>query len=270
MGRLTSLLEMNMSDTTIDATIQENVMCITLNRTEKMNALSPGMIEYLHELFLKANADATVRALLLVANGKAFCAGRDLSAAEANEDAEQILSQAVNPMLAALYHCHKPTICGVNGAAMGIGLGLALACDVIYAGEAARFSSPFSKLGGALDSGGHYFLPRLIGYGRSMELIYTADVLNGREAAEWGLVNRVVSDDTLRASCDQLARRIADGPQQSFQYQKALIRQSPSLMYDAVLDKEAQLQGSLAATAEYREGLSAFMQKRKPNFRTGL
>ena len=256
-----------MTNETIAVTKEESVLIVRIARPEKMNALSPDMIEMLRATFLSAAADPEVRCLLVEAEGRAFCAGRDLSAAEAEEDAEQILNNSVNPMLKALYDFPKPSIAAVNGTAMGIGLGLALACDIVYAGESARLSSPFANLGGALDSGGHYFLPRLIGNSRALELIYTARVLDGRAAERWGLVNRVMSDSVLLPASRALALRISNGPASAYLGQKALVRKSHDLSYEAILAAEAALQGALASTPEYAEGVAAFLQKRHPDFR---
>lgn len=256
-----------MTDNPVHSFNDDGILTVRLARPAKMNALSPTMIADLHRLFVAAADDATVRCLLIEAEGKAFCAGRDLGAAEANEDAERILADSVNPMLQALYNFPKPSIAAVNGVAMGIGLGLALACDIVYAGESARFSSPFANLGGALDSGGHYFLPRLLSDNRALELIYTARVLDGRTAEHWGLVNRAMPDAVLTSTARRLAQRIADGPATAYAGQKALLRQSHALDFAAVLAAEARLQGALSHTAEYAEGIAAFQQKRRPDFR---
>lgn len=244
-----------------------SVLIVTLVRADKMNALTPSMIAALHQIFLSAAKDDEVRCLLLAAEGRGFCAGRDLSSAARDEDAETILDSTINPMLSALYDFPKPTIAAVNGAAMGIGLGLALACDIVYAGESAGFSSPFANLGGALDSGGHYFLPRLIGLQRALELIYTADVIDGSTAVHWGLANRVVPDGVLKSSTKALAIRIAGGPLAAYVGQKELVRRSADLTHKQVLHHEARLQGALSTTPEYAEGIAAFQSKRRPDFR---
>lgn len=255
-----------MSNNAIQAANADGVLTIRLSRGDKMNALTPDMISRLHALFVDAAADAAVRCLLIEAEGRAFCAGRDLSTAEAGEDAEAILTGTINPMLQALHDLPKPSIAAVNGAALGIGLGLALSCDIVYAAHGARFSSPFANLGGALDSGGHYFLPRLLADNRALELIYTARVLDGLTAERWGLVNRAVPDAVLTSAAQRLARRIADGPTIAYARQKALVRQSHALDLAAILAAEAALQGELSRTADYAEGLAAFEAKRRPNF----
>lgn len=256
-----------MSDKAMETANSDGVLTIRLTRADKMNALTPEMIGRLHALFVDAADDDAVRCLLIEGEGRAFCAGRDLASAEPGEDAEALLAGSINPMLQALYDFPKPSIAAVNGAALGIGLGLALACDIVYAGHAANFSSPFANLGGALDSGGHYFLPRLIGDHRALELIYTARGVDGRTAEQWGLVNRAVPDAVLASTVRQLARRIADGPATAYARQKALVRNAAALDFAAVLAAEAALQGELSRTADYAEGLAAFQAKRRPDFR---
>lgn len=256
-----------MTDAPMQTINDDGVLIIRLARAAKMNALTPAMIADLSALFVAAAGDVAVRCLLVEAEGRAFCAGRDLASAEASEDAEQILVDSVNPMLRALHDFPKPSIAAVNGAAMGIGLGLALACDIVYTGHGARFSSPFANLGGALDSGGHYFLPRLLGANRALELIYTARTIDGRTAEQWGLVNRAMPDAVLASAARRLARRIADGPITAYAGQKALLRQSETMDFAAVLTAEARLQGALSHTVDYAEGLAAFQQKRRPDFR---
>lgn len=257
-----------MNDDAIQTANRDGVLTVRLSRPDKMNALTPDMIARLHALFVDAAADDAARCLLIEAEGRAFCAGRDLAAAEAGEDAEALLAGSINPMLQALYDFPGPSIAAVNGAAMGIGLGLAFACDLVYAGHGARFSSPFANLGGALDSGGHYFLPRLIGDHRALELIYTARIIDGQTAEHWGLVNRAVPDAVLASTARALAQRIADGPATAYVRQKALVRQSRALDFAAVLAAEAALQGELSHTADYAEGLAAFQAKRRPDFRS--
>lgn len=246
--------------------LEDGLLTVSLNRPDKMNAVDPQMLADLTAVFDDAAANEDVRCVLIAGEGRAFCAGRDLSSAKPDEDAYAIITEEINPVLAQIYHCPKPTIAAVNGAAMGVGLGIALACDVIYAADNARLSSPFANLGVALDSGGHFFLPRMIGYHRAMEMVYTADIIRGRQAAEWGLVNRSVPGARLRALAAQLGKRIAAGPLRAYMGQKALMKKSPGLDYAEAMDQEARLQASLVGGPEYEEGLKAFREKRRPDF----
>lgn len=244
----------------------DGLLLVSMDRPEKMNALDATMVAELNEVLDRAAADDEVRCLLLTGEGKGFCSGRDISGAEADEDAYAIIVEQFNPLLARVHHFAKPTVAAVNGAAMGVGLGLALACDLVVAADNAKLSSPFARLGVALDSGGHYYLPRLIGYHRAMHLVYTSEIIRGRQAAEWGLVSQSVAGSRLRAVATELAGRIARGPVNAFVGQKALMRRSETLTYDEVCAEEATLQASLMGSAEYTEGLAAFDAKRDPDF----
>lgn len=245
----------------------DGVLVVTMNRPQVMNAADETMVNEIKDVFDSTRDDAKVRCVLITGAGKAFCSGRDISSASADEDAYAIIHDSVNPMLASIYHYPKPTVAAVNGAAMGVGLGIALACDIVIASDNAKFSSPFANLGVALDSGGHFFLPRLIGVHRSLELAYTSDVIRGKQAAEWGLVNRSVAGAVLVERSLQLATRIALGPVNAFKGQKELMRRSEKMAYDEICEAEAVLQASLMGSAEYEEGLAAFNEKRRPNFR---
>lgn len=251
----------------IETTLEDNVLTVRLARPEKMNALSLVEITALREVFLASYNDDAVRCVVLTGSGRAFCAGRDLADAKPNEDGEALLADHINPLLLSLHDHPKPTISAVNGAAMGIGLGLALACDIVFAGEGAQFSSPFAKLGGALDTGGHYYLPRRLSLGRVFEMIYTAVPMGGAEAARLGLADRVAPDGVLQGAVSRLARQIAAGPQTAFRGQKAILRRLDTLSLPDILAEEARLQGSLSSTPEYAEGLAAFLAKRPADFR---
>lgn len=242
------------------------VRTVTLNRPKALNAANQAMLAELSSAFDAAAADDGVRCLLLTGAGRAFCSGRDLTEAEPGEDAYAIISETITPVLEQLWEFDKPTVAAVNGAAMGAGLGLALNCDVVIAADNARFSSPFANLGVALDSGGHYHLPRLVGMGRALEMVYTADVIRGPQAAEWGLVNRSVAGSRLMAVATALAQRIAAGPTLAFRRQKALLRQATGMTWAEVNEAEARLQAELVQTDDYREGLAAFAEKRRPRF----
>ncbi|MCW3067030.1 MAG: hypothetical protein JWN32_4202 [Solirubrobacterales bacterium] len=242
------------------------LLTLTLNRPDKQNSITEEMAGELDGIVTAAASDREVRCLLITGAGKAFCAGRDISSAKPGEDAYELITKVFNPMLAAIYHFPKPSIAAVNGAAMGVGLGIALGCDIVIAADNARFSSPFARLGAALDSGGHYLLPRAVGYGRAMEMVYTADIIRGRQAADWGLVNRSVAGSRLATIATELAERIAAGPLEAHMGQKELMRRSERLTYDEVAASEATLQDSLMGSAEYAEGLRAFKEKTAPDF----
>lgn len=248
----------------------QGLLTISMNRPQVMNAADTTMVAEFHAVFRGVREDDDLRAVLITGEGKAFCSGRDISSASADEDAYEIIHDHVNPMLAEIYHCPKPTIAAVNGAAMGIGLGIALACDIVLAADNAKLSSPFANLGVALDSGGHFFLPRMIGYHRAVELAFTSDIIRGKQAAEWGLVNHSYAGTVLRDRATALGKRIAGGPLRAYIGQKELMQRSLTMSYDEVCEAEAQLQASLMGSAEYAEGLAAFNEKRRPDFRKAL
>lgn len=248
----------------------DGLLTISMNRPSVMNAADGTMVDELSEVFDAAATDDGVRCVLITGEGKAFCSGRDISDASGDEDAYDIIHNQFNPMLAKVFHCPKPTIAAVNGAAMGVGLGIALACDIVLAADNAKLSSPFANLGVALDSGGHFFLPRLIGHHRAMEMAYTSDIIRGQQAEAWGLVNRSVAGSVLRARATAMGRRIAAGPLNAYMGQKQLMRRSLGMTYDEVCEEEATLQASLMGSAEYFEGLAAFNEKRPADFRRAI
>jgi 2-(1,2-epoxy-1,2-dihydrophenyl)acetyl-CoA isomerase len=254
--------------TTVQCELDDDgVLLVVLNRPAKMNSFDDTMVVELQDAMTTAGKDEDVRCVVITGEGAGFSAGRDISSAKPDEDAYDIIANHVNPMLASVYHCPKPTVAAVNGAAMGVGLGVALACDSVIAADNAKIGSPFARLGVALDSGGHFFLPRLVGYNRAMEMIFTGDIVRGQQAAAWGLVNRSVPGTRLRPRALELARRIARGPVNAFIAEKEFTRRAMELDYDQVCAEEATLQNSLMGSPEYAEGLAAFGEKRAPDFR---
>jgi len=248
--------------------IDKDVCEIALSRPDKLNALTLEMVEQLHATLLAAEQDK-VRALILRGEGRAFSAGRDLSGVDpATDDAERVLSEMVNPLIRRVREFPAPTFAAVQGACLGIGLGLALACDVVIAAEDARIGSPFARIGAVLDSGGHAFFVERLGSHRALELIYTGRLLSGREAESWNLVNRCVANDDLLTEVRQMASTVAQGPTLAFQTSKTLVRRvlDEHLTLEEVLSAEAAAQGAISRTADYREGFSAFQAKRQPRF----
>ncbi|MGH8999796.1 MAG: enoyl-CoA hydratase/isomerase family protein [Acidimicrobiia bacterium] len=241
---------------------------IVLDRPDRINAVDEAMVERLHEALGAAEA-AGARALLVRGEGKGFCAGRDLSDAQpGTEDAEAILAKVFNPLFVRLARFPAPTFAAVHGAALGVGLGLALACDVVYAAESAKVGSPFARIGAVLDSGGHGYLVRRLGAHRALELIYTGRLLSGTEAAQWGLVNAAVPADDLVEVVRGLARTAAAGPTAAFRLSKELVARvdTGALTLEDVLSAEAGAQGEASRTRDYAEGIGAFQEKRTPTF----
>ena len=249
-------------------TIDNAVAELVLNRPDKLNAMNDVMV---HELIesLSAVEQAGARALLIRGEGRGFCSGRDLSEADpAHEDGEAILRDTFNPLMERMADLAVPTIAAVHGACLGTGLGLALACDVVYAADDARVGSPFARIGAVLDSGAHRAFVRRVGPHRALELIYTGRLVSGREAAQWGLVNRSVAGADLLRRTRELAVAIARGPTAAFLESKRLVRRltDETLSLSDVLTAEAAAQGRASRTHDYQDGIAAFIEKRKPTF----
>ena len=253
---------------TVELLVKDRVGEIVLDRPDKLNALDPAMTSALEERLDEAEA-AGVRALLVRGEGRGFCAGRDLAAADpVNEDATAILETIFNPLVRRIADFPAPTFAAVHGACLGVGLGIALACDVVYMADDARIGSPFARTGGVLDSGGHFFLADRIGSHRALELVYTGRLISGREAAAWGLVNRSVGRSSLLDVTREAATRVAAGPTVALLESKRLIRRldDEGLGLADVLAAEAVAQGAASRTHDYQEGFRAFIQKRPPAF----
>jgi 2-(1,2-epoxy-1,2-dihydrophenyl)acetyl-CoA isomerase len=243
---------------------------LVLNRPERRNALDAAAVTALGAALRQLESDPP-RALLVRGEGKGFCAGRDLSDAEPlTEDAEAILSAELNPLVARLAALPCPTVAAVQGAALGAGLGLALACDLLLVGEGARIGSPFAAIGAVLDSGAHHFLCSRIGPNRTLELVYTGRFLSGAEAVGWGIASQVHPDDALLEAARALVGAIAAGPTLAFRASKELVtrmaRGGEVMGLADVLAAEARAQGLAARTRDYAEGITAFQEKRKPSF----
>jgi enoyl-CoA hydratase/carnithine racemase len=253
----------------IDISFENSVAEIVLNRPDKMNAMTNAMVAELNNALDAAEA-ARVRAMLIRGEGPAFCAGRDLADADpGNEDAEKILREIFNPLIKRLVDFPAPTFAAAHGACLGVGLGLALACDVVYVSDDLKIGSPFARIGAVLDSGGHKFFVDRIGSHRALELIYTGRLLSGAEAAAWGLVNQCVPRADLVSKVRQLATEVAKGPTSAFMESKRILRMidEEAAGLSEVLNYEARAQGAAGRTANYKEGISAFQQKRRPVFK---
>ncbi len=253
---------------TVRLTIDDGFAELVLDRPERLNAMNAVMVRELLESLAAAETGGA-RAVLVRGEGRAFCSGRDLVDADpAHEDGEAILRDEFNPLLARMAGLAVPTLAAVHGACLGTGLGLALACDIVYAADDARIGSPFARIGAVLDSGAHAAFVERIGSHRALELIYTGRLLSGREAAEWGLVNRSVAAADLVRRTREMAGAIAHGPTSAFLESKRIVRQirDGSSAFSEVLAAEAAAQGRASRTHDYQDGIAAFQEKRKPAF----
>ncbi|QYM65353.1 enoyl-CoA hydratase/isomerase family protein [Microbacterium sp. Se5.02b] len=253
----------------IDLTIADDVATIVLNAPAKLNALDEQALGELDAAYEAAEA-AGVRALVLRGEGRAFCAGRDISGVDPrDDDVLGYLGGIVTPLLQRMARFPAPTFAAAHGACLGVGLGLLIATDVVYVAESAKIGSPFAALGATLDSGGHaLFLDRL-GAHKTLDLIYTGRLMSGTEAVASGLFSRVFPDDEVTQATTDAATTAARGATAAFLASKDLIariRDERLTLWDAV-GIENTAQAALCDTDDYREGFAAFQEKRKPQFR---
>ena len=253
----------------IELGIADGLAEIVLNAPKKLNALDMAALGELGQAYDDAAA-AGVRAVLLRGEGRSFCAGRDLSAVSPeNDDARAYLMDGVAPLLRKMSAFPAPTFAAVQGACLGVGLGLLAATDVVYLATDAKVGSPFANLGAALDSGGHWLFTERLGPHRTLDLIYTAELMSGAEAVAAGLFSRALDPGELLERTRAAACRAASGPTQAFMASKELvaeIRDRRLGFWDA-LDAENDVQVRLSKTPDYAEGFAAFQAKRKPVFR---
>jgi len=258
-----------MEKTFILSVIEKGIMQIRLNRPDKFNSFNREMAMQLQEALDTAATDTTVRAVYLTANGKAFCAGQDLSEA-INPDGpgiKRIVDEHYNPIIRRIRHLQKPVVCAVNGVAAGAGANIALACDVVLAGLSASFIQAFSKIGLIPDSGGTFFLPRLVGFQRASALMMLGDKVSATEAAEMGMIYKVFDDDKLEVEAFSLATTLSTMPTRGIALTKMLLNSSLNNALDEQLKEEERLQSEAGETYDYKEGVQAFLEKRKPVFK---
>ncbi|WP_322409680.1 enoyl-CoA hydratase/isomerase family protein [Microbacterium invictum] len=250
----------------ITLTLDDGVAEIVLDAPDRRNALALDDLTDLDAAYRRA-ADAGSRALVLRGEGRVFCAGRDISGVDPDTDDVTGYLRAVEQLMRRMAAHPAPTFAAVQGAALGVGLGLAIATDVVYVAETAMIGSPFAQLGALLDSGGHALLFDRLGPHRALDLIYTGDLLTGTEAVAAGLFSRAVPDADLLTFTRERARAAASGPTQAFLASKRLIASLRDERLWQVTAAETAGQEALRATDDYREGFAAFQQKRRPVFR---
>jgi len=248
--------------------LEAGVQTITLNRPDKLNAFIPEMHQELRRALEQALDDAAIRAVLLTGAGRAFCAGQDLSQRKVDPGAAPIdlsvsLGSYYNPLVRRLRELPKPVVCAVNGVAAGAGANIALACDVVLAARSASFVQSFARLGLVPDSGGTWFLPRLVGPARAMGLALLAEPLRAEDAERWGLIWKVLDDDQLVPEAVALARKLAAGPTKGYGLIKRALHASQGNSLDAQLDLERDLQREAGFSEDYRKGVAAFLEKKK-------
>ncbi|MBX7141719.1 MAG: enoyl-CoA hydratase/isomerase family protein [Chitinophagales bacterium] len=248
---------------------QNGKAVIKLNRPEVYNAFNEAMKKELQEALKDVERDKAVRVVIITGEGKAFCSGQDLKDAMnmPNRSFKQSLDTGYNPIIRAMRNMPKPIICRLNGVAAGAGCSVALACDLIIAAEEASMTEIFINIGLVLDSGSSYFLPRLVGSAKAFELATTGRKFSAKEAFDMGIVNHVVPLSGLDDAVDDMAKFYANAPTKAIGLMKKMLNKSFHSDLDTMLDYEAYCQEIAGATADHKEGVTAFMEKRKPVFK---
>ena len=241
---------------------------ITLNRPDKYNAFVRGMALELQKKLDECNSDKTIRCIIISGSGKAFCAGQDLiEATDPNGPAiEEIVRQHYNPIVKKIREIKTPVIAAVNGVAAGAGANVALACDIVVAAKSASFIQAFSKIGLIPDSGGTYFLPRLIGIQKAAALMMTGETISAEKAETLGMIYAVYEDSEFETSAMKLADTISSMPTKGLGYTKKLLSQTFNNSLEDQLSLEAETQALSASSKDHQEGIKAFMEKRTPQF----
>ncbi|MFD7229636.1 enoyl-CoA hydratase/isomerase family protein [Streptomyces sp. NPDC059881] len=269
---MTSSPEESVESLVLHAT-DNGVSWITLNRPEAMNAVTWDQRERVIALLADASADPGVRAVVITATGKGFCAGADLRGAPAGRaepvagDVARTIRLGAQRFVAAVLDCEKPVIAAVNGVAAGIGAHLAFACDLVLAAESARFIEVFVRRGLVPDGGGAYLLPRLVGPQRAKELMFFGDALSAADAERMGLVNRVVATEELEKTAREWAGRLAQGPTRSLALTKQLVNASLDTDRATAFAAEAAAVEIAMTTTDANEGVASFVERRTPEYR---
>jgi 2-(1,2-epoxy-1,2-dihydrophenyl)acetyl-CoA isomerase len=248
------------------------VLKITLNRPDKLNALTDAMLQELRDAFAKAAGDRATRAVLLTGAGKGFCPGQDLANVQELSrsgplDYDAHVRNNYNPLILTMVRLPKPIVCAVNGVAAGAGMSLAMACDVRIASEKASFLQAFINIGLVPDSGSTWFLPRLVGRQRALDLMLTGRKLSAAEALEWGLVNQVVAPEQLLDEATKTATRFAAAPTFAIGQIKRNLDFAETHSLEELLALEAKSQAECGRTADHPEGVRAFLEKRSPVYK---
>ena len=251
--------------------VADGIARLTLNRPARLNSFIVAMHEEVRDALARVASDRSVRVLVLTGAGRAFCAGQDLADRSvapggAPPDLGESIERYYGPLVLALRRLPIPVLCAVNGAAAGAGANIALACDIVIAARSASFLEAFCKLGLLPDTGGTNFLPRLLGTARATGLAMLGDKLSGEQAAAWGLIWKCVDDDQLAAETEALARHFASAPTLGLARTKQALQASGLNTLEQQLDLERDGMRELGRSADYREGVAAFMDKRAPRF----
>jgi 2-(1,2-epoxy-1,2-dihydrophenyl)acetyl-CoA isomerase len=267
---LQSSINIGMSNNSIELKIENNVAWISLNRPEVFNSFNREMAFLLQETLDNCANDTNVRAIVITGNGKAFCAGQDLKEVtdpELNPGFRKILEEHYNPIIQKIRNIEKPIIGAVNGVAAGAGANIALACDIVVASENASFIQAFSKIGLIPDSAGTFFLPRLIGFQKASALMMLGDKVSALEALNMGMIYKIFPTGLFEEEVKELAENLAQMPTKAIGLTKRLLNQSITNNLEQQLALESDLQIEASSSNDYKEGVTAFVEKRKPEFK---
>jgi 2-(1,2-epoxy-1,2-dihydrophenyl)acetyl-CoA isomerase len=257
-----------MENDTVLFETRDAIATLTLNRPQRLNAIVAPMRQRLGECLAQIESDPSVRVVLLTGAGRGFCAGQDLNERRADEqpDITRSLRANYNPLIMRLRNLRVPSVCAVNGIAAGAGASLALNCDIVVAAQSASFLQAFARIGLAPDCGSTYLLPRLAGSARAAGMALLAESISSEQAERWGLIWRCVADADLAVAARELAARLAQLPPRALAGIKRALNASLSNSLQRQLDLEAEIQGELGTSEDYREGVRAFLDKRPALF----
>jgi len=252
----------------IEFEIKEGVAIITLNRTDVLNSFNFEMADDTIDALTFSSNEKNIRAIILTANGKGFCAGQDLEEAtrENGPNIEEIVDHTYNPIIKLIRNIEKPVICAVNGVAAGAGANIAIACDITFAAESANFIQSFSNIGLVPDSGGTFFLPRLIGMQRATAMMFLGNKVSASNAKELGMIYETVADDKLMEVVFDFAYKLSKRPTKGLGLTKKALNKAFTNSLDDQLGVEKELQAIAAKSHDHQEGITAFFEKRRPNY----
>ncbi len=257
---------------TVIFSIDNNVARLTLNRPDRLNSFTVQMHDEVRQALDAVEGDQSVRTLVITGAGRGFCAGQDLSdraVAPGGDDIDlgESVEKHYNPLIRRLTSLPMPVICAVNGVAAGAGASIAFACDIVLAAKSAKFIMSFANVGLVPDSGGSWVMPRLAGQARALGMALTGEPVMAEQAADWGLIWKCVEDDQLSSDADALVARLAAAPTRGLAETKKLIRSAFSRSLNEQLDLERDKMRELGRSEDYKEGVDAFLNKRKPVFK---
>lgn len=250
--------------------VENGVGTLIMNRPDKFNAVTRDLALGMQQKLEEWSQDPSVRAIVIKGSGKAFCAGQDLNEVMDTEnklDLSKIVAEHYNPLIKQIRDIEKPVIAAINGVAAGAGANIALACDITIAAESATFIQAFSKIGLIPDSGGTYTLPRLVGYQKAAALMMLGDKVSAADAEKMGMIYKMVSDEQFEAEIKTVSEKLAQMPTKGLGLTKRALNYGLNNSLEKQLDIEEQLQTAAAQTEDYNEGVTAFLEKRKPEFK---